>query len=240
VVVLIAWEAAYRAGLLNPMVFGSPMLVVKAALSDGQEFIDALRTTAFEILVAILISWVGGIAFGALAGSVEIVARISSPILAAMIALPFVILYPVLMIWFGIGPASKIAFGVLLGVFPIALNTMVGVASIDKGYSRMARSIGASRMQAVAQVTIPLALPTVLAGLRLGTSLIVIGVILTEMLASTDGIGYLISYHRSLFDTGHVLLGIIIGLVLAAIANWALTWVEHRYGNWRVAQQDLG
>ncbi len=76
-VVLIAWEAAYRAGLLNPMVFGSPMLVVKAALSDGQEFIDALRTTAFEILVAIIISWVGGIAFGALAGSVEIVARIS-------------------------------------------------------------------------------------------------------------------------------------------------------------------
>lgn len=238
--VLVAWELAFRLGLLNAMVFGSPMLVVHAAASDAPAFLSALKTTAWEIAVAILISWTLGIGFGALAGSIRILGRISLPFLAAMIAFPTVILYPILMVWFGIGPASKIASGTLMGLFPIAINTLIGIRSLEEGYVRMARSMGATRLQAVAMVSIPLALPSVLVGLRLGTSLIIIGVILTEMLASTEGIGFLVSYHRSLFNTGHVLLGIILGLLLASGANSILSVVEHRFGKWRMLAQEHG
>jgi NitT/TauT family transport system permease protein/taurine transport system permease protein len=237
--ILLIWEGTFRLGLLSPLIFSSPSLVLKAGWTDGGAFADAFCTTAFEILVATAIAWSVGVAFGALAGSVRILARISSPLLSAMIALPFVIIYPVLTAWFGIGSESKIIFGVLLGLFPIALNTMVGVQAIEPNYFTMARSLGASRLQAMTQVLVPLALPSVVAGLRLGTSLVIVGVILTEMLASTAGLGFLITYHRALFDTGHVVLGIVLGLTMSFLANLVLSWIENRYGGWRALQQEL-
>lgn len=127
----------------------------------------------------------------------------------------------------------------LLGLFPIALNTMVGVQAIEPGYFIMARSLGASRLQALTQVLVPLALPSVIAGLRLGTSMIIVGVILTEMLASTGGLGFLITYHRALFETGDVVLGIILGMVMSFAASEVLSWIESRCGGWRAMQQEL-
>lgn len=239
IVVLAVWEGAYRTGVLSPMLFSAPSLVLKAAWTDGPAFVAALETTAFEIVVAIVVAWSVGVAFGTAAGAIPILARISTPLLAAMIAVPFIIVYPVLTAWFGIGPESKIVFGTLLGVFPIALNTMIGVQAIEPGYVIMARSMGASKLQAMSQVMVPLALPSVITGLRLGTSLIVIGVILTEMLASTSGLGFLITYHRAMFDTGHVVLGILLGLSTSYVANALLSWIEQRYGRWRSLQQDM-
>lgn len=234
---LLVWEALYRAHLLNPLIFASPSLIFEAAVKRPAEFFQACRTTATEILVAVAVSWIGGVAAGALVGAVPIVSRVFVPLISAMIAVPFVIVYPVLMAWFGIGPQSKIVFGVLLGFFPIALNTATGVQAIDEGYRRMASAMGASTLQIIARVMVPMAMPTVIAGLRLGTSLIVVGVILTEMLASTDGIGYVIATSQSMFQAGDVMLGVVLGVALAGIANLALSFVERRFCSWRLAQQ---
>jgi ABC-type nitrate/sulfonate/bicarbonate transport system permease component len=100
----------------SPLIFSSPSLVLRAGWTDGRAFADAFRTTVFETLVAMAIAWSVGVAFGALAGSVRMLARVSTPLLAAMIALPFVIICPVLTAWFCIGSESKIIFGVLLGI----------------------------------------------------------------------------------------------------------------------------
>ncbi|HUC61228.1 MAG TPA: ABC transporter permease subunit [Alphaproteobacteria bacterium] len=223
--------------MLSPIIFGSPSLILKAAATDGVTFLDALRVTLYEILVAISIAWVGGTALGVVAGMLRPLDRIASPFFGAMIAIPFVILYPILIAWLGIGPESKIVFGVLLGMFPIALNTMIGVQSIERGYASMAMAMGASRLQTVTWVMVPLALPAVISGLRLGTSLLIAGVILTEMLAATDGLGFWISYNRSLFNTGQVYLGILLALAVATLANLALGRLERRYGSWRARQQ---
>ena len=190
-------------------------------------------------MIAVIVSWSVGIAFGVLAGTVNLLGRISSPFLSAMIAIPFVILYPVLLAWLGIGPELKIVFGILLGLFPIALNTMLGVRAIDKGFTTMATAMGASRFQTITRVMVPLALPAVISGLRLGTSLLIAGVVLTEMLAATDGLGYWITYNRWLFNTGQVYLGIFLALSLAAISNFILSLIERRYGRWRSLQQGL-
>ena len=170
-----------------------------------------------------------GIVFGVLAGALPILARISAPILSALIAVPLVVLYPVLLAWLGFGPASKIVFGIISGIFPIALNTLIGVQNIDRGFATMAAAMGANRRQIMFQVMAPLALPAIVSGLRLGTALIVIGVVLSEMLASTDGIGFWISYHRTLFNTGQVYLGILLALLAAGIANGGLSLIERAY-----------
>jgi NitT/TauT family transport system permease protein len=226
---LAAWEAVFRLELVSPIIFGSPSLVVGAAVADGTTFLSAFRITIVEIALAILIAWSLGILLGVIAGSWPTLARVTAPVLSALIAVPLVVLYPVLIAWLGLGPASKVVFGVISGIFPIALNTMVGVQGIDRGYARMAAAMGADRRQIMFLVMAPLALPALIAGLRLGTALVVIGVILSEMLGSTDGIGFWISYHRALFNTGQVYLGILLALVIAGMANGVLSLIERLY-----------
>jgi NitT/TauT family transport system permease protein/taurine transport system permease protein len=233
-----AWEIAFRLGLLSPIIFGSPSLIAQAAWKDGWTFLTAFRVTVFEIAMAILIAWTLGITFGVIAGSRPTLARVSAPILSALIAVPLVVLYPLVIAWLGLGPASKIVFGAVSGVFPIALNALIGVGGIDRGYATMAAAMGANRRQILFQVMAPLAIPAIVSGLRLGTALIVIGVVLSEMLGSTDGIGFWISYHRSLFNTGQVYLGILLALVVAGLANAALSVVERTYAR-RTAEQSV-
>jgi NitT/TauT family transport system permease protein/taurine transport system permease protein len=236
-IVLLVWEALFRLHLLNPLIFASPSLGVQSAIDNRSDFIAASRITAWEIVTAVALSSVGGVVAGSLVGSMRLARRIFVPLISALIAIPFVILYPVLMAWFGIGSESKIVFGVLLGIFPIALNTAVGVQSIDSGYVRMASAMGASTIQILTKVMIPLAMPAVIVGLRLGTSLVVVGVILTEMLASTGGIGYVIATSQSMYQTGNIMFGVILGMTFAGIANSILSAIEYRFCNWRLSQQ---
>ena len=234
VVILFAiWEDAFRAELLNPMIFGSPSLVAAAAAKDGTKFLSAFHVTAYEMALAIAIAWVGGVASGVVIGITRFTGVLMAPILSAVIALPLVVLYPALVAWLGIGPPSKIAYGAAAGFFPVALATVYGVRSIDQRYVVMARAMGASRLQVLLRVVVRLALPAIVSGLRVGTSIAIISVVQSEMLSATDGIGFWISYHRTLFNIGHVYLGILLVLVVAAIANWALSLVERRAGRWR-------
>ncbi len=231
------WELSYRGGLLNPLIFGSPSLVAMAVVTDGITFASAFQVTAYEIVVSMAIAWIGGIVFGVLLGLGPLCALIFAPILSAVIALPLVVLYPVLVAWLGIGVISKIAYGAAGGFFPVALATLLGIRTIEPGYADMARAMGARPLQIVTQVKIRLALPAIVSGLRVGTSLVIISVIQSEMLSSTDGLGFWISYHRALFTVGQVYLGIILVVAAAAIANAALSTLERRFGRWKIVEK---
>jgi ABC-type nitrate/sulfonate/bicarbonate transport system permease component len=147
------------------------------------------------------------------------------------------VFYPVAITWLGIGAPSKIAYGSAAGFFPIALATLLGIQSIDPRYAEMARAIGASRTQILTLVEVRLALPAIVSGLRIGTSLAIISVVQGEMLTSTDGLGFLISYHRALFNVGQVYFGIVLVLVIAAVSNIALSALERRFGRARMLEQ---
>ncbi len=230
---LAIWEAAYAMGLLEPLIFGSPSLVAVAARKDGAAFFSAFQVTSYEMAFAVAIAWIGGIAAGVALGLTRFTSVLMAPVLSGIIALPLVVLYPAFVAWLGIGPLSKIVYGAAAGFFPIALTTMLGVRSIDERYLVMARAMGASRWQLVTRVIVRLALPAIVSGLRIGTSIAIIGVVQSEMLAATDGIGFWISYHRTIFNVGHVYLGIILVLVVAATANGILSLLEAWAGRWR-------
>jgi len=228
-VVVILWEAVRRSGLISPLLLAGPSDIAAAFLESGWDFLAAFQVTLLSIVVAIAIAWSAGIVCGVVVGASRLAYEVAAPILTTLFAIPLITLYPILMVWFGIGPASKIAFAVLTGFFPIALNTMDGVHLIDTAYIRFSRSIGATRRQAYLHLYLPLAMPSIMSGLRIGTSLIVIGVVVTEMLASVSGLGFWISYNRTLFNTGHVYLGITLAMVCVIIANLALKQVEQRF-----------
>lgn len=239
-VVVALWELLFRVGVLSPVIFGAPSLIWSAALKDGGTFLTAFRVSAGEMLIALAVAWVGGVAFGVLIGAAPLRSLIVAPILSGVIALPLIVLYPVLVVWLGIGMPSKIAYGAAAGFFPVALATVLGIRTIDARYAEMARAMGATPLQIVTQVKVRLALPAIVSGLRVGTSLVIISVIQSEMLSATDGVGFWISYHRALFNTGHVYLGIILVLVLAVVANAVLTALERRLGGARVLAQAVG
>ena len=234
------WLAASGLGWTNPIIIASPWSLVQALLRDFPRFLDALRVTLLEIGASIVIGWTAGVAAGLLAGRFGALSRLAAPILTSMFAVPLIVIYPLLLAWVGIGWPSKILFGVLSGFFPIALNTLTSVQRVDSRFAVMARAMGASEMQIFVRVIARLALPGIVSGLRVGTALTVIGVVVTEMLASTAGLGYLISYHTTLFDTGHVYLGIALALAVVLALNYALGTLEQRLGTWRADQQNAG
>jgi NitT/TauT family transport system permease protein len=238
--VMALWEAIVRLGLVNQIILAAPSDIVLAAANDGDVFLRAFATTMLEIAAAILIAWTLGIVLGVVVGSSHALASATAPVLSSIFAIPLIILYPLLMAWLGIGPLSKVVFAVLSGFFPIALNTIDGVGAIERRYLVFARSVGATRLQTYTRIIFPLALPAMLSGLRVGTGLVVIGVIVTEMLASLGGIGFLISYHRTLFNTGHVYFGMALALLMAVAVNVGLTRLDRRMGHWRMREQSEG
>jgi NitT/TauT family transport system permease protein len=237
---LTLWEAIVLFGLVNQIILAAPSDVMLAAVKDGSVFLRAFATTMIEIGVAILVAWTLGIVVGVVVGRSHALAAATVPVLSSIFAIPLIILYPLLMAWLGIGPLSKIVFGVLSGFFPIALNTIDGVRAIEQRYLVLARSIGATSLQTYARIVFPLALPAVVSGLRVGTGLVVIGVVVTEMLASLGGIGFLISYHRTLFNTGHVYFGMMLALTMAVAVNIGITWLDRRLALWRMREQAEG
>lgn len=224
---------------VKPMQLPPPSGLWAAWQSDGSRFLDAFALTAAEIAAAIVIAWPLGIVIGAFFGTLRAASMAESAILGSLFAVPAIILYPLFIAWVGMGPESKVLFGVIAGFFPIALNTLSGVRQVDQNYVTMARAMGANRLQTFYRVVLRLALPSVISGLRIGTALIMISVVVSEMLASFGGLGYMIAYHRTMFDTGHVYLGILMALLTVLTVNWLLSRLESHFSKWQVRGADL-
>lgn len=225
---LVAWEMVVRLELISALILAPPSLIFEAAQQDGVQFLAALGTTTYEISMAILISWVCGVSLGLVIGSLRFVRDVLGTLLDSAFAIPWVVLYPLLLAWFGIGSSSKIAFGVVYGVLPVILNTVSGIKSIDERYFLLARSFNASGWDTLFKICVPLALPSIVSGLRVGAGLAIIAVIVGEMLGSTKGIGYLIGFYETQLYTGHVYFGLILALLFAVIGNGLLSYLERR------------
>ena len=156
--------------------------------------------TLYEVAFAMLIACGFGILTGALVGGITLLRNLLLPVFSSMYAVPIVIIYPIFTAWFGIGSESKIIFAGVYGFFPVMLSTAAGIRTIDPQLLLAARSMGATLPQQITRVIIPASIPTVLTGLRLGGALTIIGVVVSEMLTSAAGIGYLVTRYRTILD----------------------------------------
>src|SRR5207342_3193504 len=156
--------------------------------TDRDIYFAALLVTLYEVALSMLIACGLGILAGAVVGGIAVLRNLLLPIFSSLYAVPIVILYPIFTAWFGIGSSSKIAFAGTYGFFPVMLSTAAGIQTIDQNFLVAARSMGASLPQQITRVVIPASIPTVLAGLRLGGALAIIGVVVSEMLTAAAGI----------------------------------------------------
>src|SRR6185436_16482880 len=193
---LAAWEVFAR--LANPLLYVPPSAVLPAlgrllTLESYPDLPSSLLLTLREIVVAYALAIGAGLAGGFALGLHRVIGRAYGPILAALYAVPAVVWYPSLMLFFGLGEASKIAFGFLLGFFPITLAVLAGIRQVNPHLVTVARAFGASDLTVFRVVMLPAMLFTLVGGLRTGLALSVIGVIVGEVLGSKAGMGSLIN-----------------------------------------------
>jgi NitT/TauT family transport system permease protein len=233
VAILSAWEVLPRLGAVPPL-FVPPLSEAIAMLaSERREFFGSLPTTLGEILAAYLIACGGGILAGQLIGASARARRMLLPIMRAAYAVPLVVLYPVMMVWFGLGAESKIAFAALYAFIPTALTALAGVSALNPSLGETARAFGATRWQQILYIALPASLPSVVAALRLGGALVIVGVIVAEMLGASEGLGYLVTRYRTLLNSPGVYAGIILVLAMTGLHELLLRQLERSVATYR-------
>jgi len=234
---LVLWEALPRVGAISPLFLPPLSETFRAVITDWPEYADALVVSLGEVAVALVFACGGGILTGAVIGSVPLLRTLLLPVASSLYAVPLVILYPVLTVWLGIGSESKIAFAALNGFLPTALATAAGIRTIDPNLVLAARSMGATLSQRVSRVIIPAAMPTVLAGLRLGGVLVIVGVVVSEMLTSTAGIGYIVTRYRTVLDSAHVFGAVLLIVLLTLLFDTLARFLERRATVWQTVSR---
>ena len=233
--VLGAWEVIGRAA--NPLLYVPPSAAVPAlgrllTLQSYPDLGEHLLLTLREIAVAYALAIAAGVGCGFALGLNRLVGRAYGPILAALYAVPAVVWYPSLMLFFGLDAASKIAFGFLLGFFPITLAVLAGIRQVNPQLVTVARAFGASGLTVFRKVMLPSMLFTLVGGLRTGLALSVIGVIVGEVLGSKAGMGSLINHAYGLFRTADYVALVLVTLALIVGSDAVASLVEHRAQRW--------
>jgi len=239
-VFLALWEGAVRGGLVNPLFTSSPSRIVAAAIEmfADESFYGHLEVSAEEFFSGFGLAIVVGVPLGILMGWYSRVNAILEPFVSALYATPRIALLPLVVIWFGIGIASKVAIVFLGAIFPILVNTITGVRTIDADFIKVARSFGATDRQMFLTVVLPSAVPMLLTGLRLGLGHALVGIVVGEMYGATQGLGYLIAVAGARFQTDRVMVGIILIAGLGVALTELLRAIERRFERWRPIRRD--
>lgn len=232
--ILIVWEIAAR--LFGDPLFIAPPSRVFASLGavwNTPGVPAALRLTLFELAVAFAIAVAIGFSLGLVIGLQPFARRSTMPIVLLLYGMPQITILPIFILMFGIGAASKIAFGVTHGMFPIIIAIVAGVQNLKPILLVSARSMGASRWQILRHVIFPHMIPSFFAGMRLGMSGVLLGVLLAELYVSTAGIGHFTTQFTENFDPTR-LFGLIAMLAaMAIVLNEIVRRAEIRFGRWR-------
>ena len=234
IVLFIAWEIAAR--FFVDKIFLSPPSVVFTQLHSVFETAgvpNALRVSAYEIVVAFAMSVVIGLVVGLTVGLQRFTHRSFMPIILLLYGTPQITILPLFILYFGIGPASKIAFGVSHGIFPIIVTVVAGVQNIKPILLISAKSMGASRWHIFRWVIFPHMIPSFFTGMRLGMTGVLLGVLLAELYVSTAGIGYFTTLFTQNFDPTK-LLGLVGTLAaMAIVLNAIVRLLEAHFTRWR-------
>jgi NitT/TauT family transport system permease protein len=232
--ILVVWEIAARF-VVDPMFIAPPSRVVASlgAVWNTSGVPAALRLTLFELAVAFSISTVVGLVVGLAVGLRPFARRSVMPIILLLYGLPQITILPIFILLFGIGPLSKIAFGITHGTFVIIIAIVAGVQNLKPILLVSARSMGASRWQILRWVIFPHMIPSLFAGMRLGMSGALLGVLLAELYVSTAGIGHFTTMFTENFDPTK-LFGLVAMLAtMAIVLNEIVRRAETRFSRWR-------
>jgi NitT/TauT family transport system permease protein len=229
-VFLAIWEAAGRAGLLNPMYAPSPGQI-GAALVDlfgSGRIWTHLEATFTAALVGLALGIVAGIVLGVLGALVPLVAELLEPVMTLFNAIPRVILAPLFVIWLGIGIASKVALAFILVAVLIFFTVFTGIRQVDRRLVERVVTLGGGRWALVRHVYLPSVAAWVLGNLKVAVGFAFTGACVGEFVAASRGLGYLLSFAQSTFNSA-LMLAIILLIMVVVLVIFALAGRLEKY-----------
>ena len=232
-ILLIVWEIFGRR--INP-VFGSyPSAIAEAfweLVVTGQlwsALYDSLRPFVIGYALAILI----GVPLGLFIGGFRAAEAALGLYITAGYAMPLVALVPLLILWLGLGFAVKVAVIFLMALFPICINTWLGVTAVPKTLIEVGKSFVASDTVILRRIILPATLPYIMAGIRLAVGRAVVGMVIAEFFTTISGLGAVIINSANNFDTATMFVPIIILMMMAIGLNWLIGFVERWVAPWQ-------
>lgn len=225
----VIWWLITATHALPSYAVASPASVYGAIESSWRSLWSQTAVTLEQLVIALAAVWTLGGFFGVAIGAIPGLWPLIG-ILRAAYAIPIVIVYPLVSIWFGLGSTSKIVFGCIIGFLPMILMTSAAVRAIDDTLLSLFRSMGAGSFKLLRMGIVPAAFPGLVAAMRLSGSLSLAGVVVAEMLLSTNGLGYMISSSASQFQTENLYAGIVAVVAIAVAVNWLSGTIQRRVG----------
>jgi NitT/TauT family transport system permease protein len=231
---LCAWEAAARSGMWSKIVFPSLEAIGSAfigffARADAWE---QIWTSLYRAFGGFALAAVVGVLLGMIMGRSRIVAQMLDPLFSGTYAVPKLALFPIFIFVFGIGSLSKVALVFLECLYPIVIMSYHGTRSVNRVLLWSAQNMGASRAETLRRVVIPASAPFIFAGFRVAVPVAMIVVVITEMVSSADGLGYLVVYSLSSLRTDRMLAVVVAIALLGYLLDKAVVLARDRLIYW--------
>jgi len=212
------WEGAYQLHWINPVLLSAPSKIFSAGyvLLQNPAFHQDMAFTLGVYLLSLLLATALGTSIGFIIGYSPLCYHILNPFIVVLNSLPKIVLMPLIILWVGIGVSANTLLGTLMAAFPIMTATYTGVRQIEQDFLRLARSFGAKPSFIVRHILFPGVLPFTLSGLRVGTNYAMVGVLIAEFFASSQGVGYRMVLLMANFqvDAFFVCLGLVAAVTL--------------------------
>jgi len=234
---LLLWWVLSVSGAVDAVLLPPPGSVLAAlweTLRDGSLWIH-IGTSMLRVVKGFALGFVIAVPVGILMGSSLAAFRLINPLMEFLRPVPPIAIIPLAILWFGIGEVSKVFIIAYGSFFPVLVNTIAGFSEVQPVLVRAARTLGASPVRIFTDVVLRSALPFIIVGARLGMSMAFIVLVAAELIASSEGLGYLINDARYNFRTDRVFLGMILIGLLGLALNRLLVLIEKRLLRWRQA-----
>jgi len=228
VAIFVLWELVIRVFRIPPYLIPAPLAVAKMLVAEWPRLWQNGLFTAYATLGGFALSILIGIPIAMLIAYSRLVESYVYPLLVFSQSVPKIAIAPLILVWVGAGIGSKILVVTSIAFFPIVINTMAGFKEVDRGLADVFRSVDANERQMFFRLRLPYAMPYIFAGLRIATTLAVLGAIVAEWLAASNGLGYLVLSGSFNFNTARSFAAIIALAVIGTAFFGFMSWVERK------------
>jgi NitT/TauT family transport system permease protein len=229
---LIFWELIVRALSIRSFVLPAPSEILVALVEYREPIIASSLFTLTSTLIGFGIGVVVGLLLGIIIGSSRLAYAGLYPVLIGINSIPKAAIVPILVLWMGIGQPPAITTAFLLSFFPIAVNVATGLATTEPELEDVLRSLGATRLDILSKVGIPRSMPYFFASLKVSITLAFVGAVISETLASNDGVGYLMVQAASQFRTPLMFAGVVVIAAMGILTYVVFALIEKRFTSW--------
>ncbi len=236
-VALLAWEGLVQLRGLPEYLLPPPSGVLTALGSEWRYLAPHALVTLGEILAGFLLSVLVGIPLAMLIVASPLLERAVYPLLVASQSIPKIAIAPLLIFWAGLGIAPKILVAFLIAFFPVVIDTVVGLRSVEPEMLHLARSMGASPVKVFLKIRFPHALPSVFAGLKVAVTLAVVGAIVGEFIQADRGLGYALLQANAMLNTRLSFATILILAAIGTVLFLLVDWMERLLIPWHASRR---